>query len=153
LVPGFEAPVKSIFGLANRSAAIRIPKYANTEDTKRFEFRPSDATCNIYLAISALLMAGIDGIQKKIDPRKEGFGPFDINIFDLPKAELDKIKSLPTSLKEALDALAADHDFLLQGNIFSKQIIETWIEHKYHKEFNEVRSRPHPYEISLYYDV
>ncbi len=153
LVPGFEAPVKAIFGLANRSAAIRIPKYANTPETKRFEFRPPDATCNIYLAISALLMAGIDGMKKKIDPTKEGFGPYDINIFKIPKSEQEKIKSLPTSLKEALDALLADHKFLLEGGIFSEQLIETWIDHKLNKEFNEVRSRPHPYEISLYYDV
>ncbi len=153
LVPGFEAPVKAIFGLANRSAAIRIPKYANTPETKRFEFRPSDATCNIYLAISALLMAGIDGMNKKIDPTKQGFGPYDINIFKSPKSEQDKIKSLPTSLKEALDALAANHEFLLAGDIFSEQLIESWIDHKFNKEFNEVRSRPHPYEMSLYYDV
>lgn len=153
LVPGFEAPVKAIFGLANRSAAIRIPKYTNTAETKRFEFRPPDATCNIYLAISALLMAGVDGVNKKIDPTKEGFGPYDINIFKIPRAEQEKIKSLPTSLKEALDALAADHDFLLAGNIFSEQLIASWIDHKLNKEFNEVRSRPHPYEMSLYYDV
>lgn len=153
LVPGFEAPVKAIFGLANRSAAIRIPKYANTEATKRFEFRPPDATCNIYLAIAALLMAGIDGVQKRIDPTKEGFGPYDINVFQLPKAKLNKIKSLPTSLKEALDALSKDHKFLLAGNIFSEQLIESWIEQKLNKEFNEVRARPHPYEISLYYDL
>ena len=153
LVPGFEAPVKAIFGLANRSAAIRIPKYASTPETKRFEFRPPDATCNIYLAIAALLMAGIDGIQKRINPTKEGFGPYDINIFELPKSKLDKIKSMPTSLKEALDALKKDHKFLLAGDIFSEQLIENWIEHKYNKEFNEVRSRPHPYEISLYYDL
>jgi glutamine synthetase len=145
--------VKAIFGLANRSAAIRIPKYANTEATKRFEFRPPDATCNIYLAIAALLMAGIDGVQKKIDPMKEGFGPYDINVFQLPKAKLSKIKSLPTSLKEALDALSKDHKFLLAGNIFSEQLIESWIEHKLNKEFNELRARPHPYEISLYYDL
>lgn len=153
LVPGFEAPVKAIFGLANRSAAIRIPKYANTPETKRFEFRPPDATCNIYLAITALLMAGIDGVIHQIDPVKEGFGPYDINIFNMPKAEQDKIKSLPASLKEALDALADDHDFLLAGEIFSEQLIETWIDYKLNKEFNEVRRRPHPYEISLYYDV
>lgn len=153
LVPGFEAPVKAIFGLANRSAAIRIPKYANTPDTKRFEFRPSDATCNIYLALSALLMAGIDGVKNKIDPMKEGFGPYDINVFNLPKHEQDKIQSLPASLKEAMDALEKDHQFLLAGNIFSSQLIETWIDHKLKKEFEEVRNRPHPYEMSLYYDL
>lgn len=153
LVPGFEAPVKAIFGLANRSAAIRIPKYATTEATKRFEFRPPDGTCNIYLAISALLMAGLDGIKQQIDPTENGFGPYDVNIFEWPKSKLNKIKSLPTSLKEALDALAKDRDFLLAGNIFSEQLIETWIDYKYIKEFNEVRSRPHPYEMTLYYDL
>ncbi|MFZ5515084.1 MAG: type I glutamate--ammonia ligase [Candidatus Zhuqueibacterota bacterium] len=153
LVPGFEAPVKAIFGLANRSAAIRIPKYANTPETKRFEFRPSDATCNVYLALSALLMAGIDGVKKKIDPTKEGFGPYDINVFNLPKQDQDKIKSLPTSLKEAMDCLQNDHEFLLDGAIFSPQLIETWVDHKLKHEFNEVRNRPHPYEMSLYYDL
>ncbi len=153
LIPGFEALVKAIFGLANRSAAIRIPKYTNTTKTKRFEFRPPDATCNIYLAISALLMAGTDGVNKKIDPTKEGFGPYDINIFKIPKTEQERLKSLPSSLKEALGALVTDHDFLLMENIFSKQLIESWIDHKLNKEFNEVRSRPHPYEMRLYYDV
>jgi len=153
LVPGFEAPLKTIFGLANRSAAIRIPKYANTPETKRFEFRPPDATCNIYLALSALLLAGIDGAKKKIDPTKEGFGPYDINIFRLPKEEQDKIRSLPLSLKEALDELKKDHDYLLQGNVFTKELINTWIDHKLYHEFNEVRNRPHPYEMNLYYDV
>ncbi len=153
LVPGFEAPVKAIFGLANRSAAIRIPKYANTPETKRFEFRPSDATCNIYLALSSLLMAGIDGVKKQIDPMEEGFGPYDINIFTLPNHEQDKIMSLPASLKEAMDALEHDHEFLLAGNIFSPQLIELWIEYKLKNEFNEVRNRPHPYEMSLYYDL
>jgi glutamine synthetase len=153
LVPGFEAPVKAIFGLANRSAAIRIPKYANTPETKRFEFRPADATCNIYLAISAILLAGIDGVQNKIDPTTQGFGPYDINIFKLPKEEQDKIKSLPLSLEEALSELQHDYEFLLKGNVFSQKLIETWIQLKLMKEFNEVRNRPHPYEMTLYYDV
>ena len=153
LVPGFEAPVKAIYGLANRSAAIRIPKYANTPETKRFEFRPSDATCNIYLALSALLLAGVDGVKNNIDPEKEGYGPFDVNIFKLSKSEQDKIKPLPLSLKEALDELRKDHAFLLQDNIFSKEMIETWIDQKLNYEFNEVRNRPHPYEVNLYYDV
>lgn len=153
LVPGFEAPVKAIFGLANRSAAIRIPKYANTPDEKRFEFRPPDATCNMYLALSALLLAGIDGIQKKIDPTKAGFGPYDINVFKLPKEKLDQIKSLPTSLFEAMEALKKDHEFLLKENIFSEELINTWIEHKINNEYNEVRNRPHPFEMNLYYDL
>ncbi len=153
LVPGFEAPVKAIFGLANRSAAIRIPKYANTPETKRMEFRPPDATCNIYLALSALLMAGIDGIRNKIDPQQEGFGPYDVNIFTLPKSEFEKIKSLPTSLFEAMEELKKDYEFLLEGGIFTEDIIETWIEYKINHEYNEVRNRPHPYEMNLYYDV
>ena len=153
LVPGFEAPIKAIYGLANRSAAIRIPKYANTEETKRFEFRPPDATCNIYLALAAILLAGIDGVKNKIDPVKEKFGPYDSNVFKLPKKKLDKIKSLPLSLKEALDELTKDHEFLLQGDVFSQELIETWIDVKMSREFNEVRNRPHPYEMNLYYDV
>ncbi|OQX84095.1 type I glutamate--ammonia ligase [candidate division KSB1 bacterium 4484_87] len=153
LVPGFEAPVKAIFGLANRSAAIRIPKYADTPEEKRFEFRPPDATSNIYLALTAMLMAGIDGVRNKIDPGKEGFGPYDVNVFTLPKSKLDRIKSLPTSLFEAMEALRKDHDFLLEGDIFSKELIETWMEYKIKKEYDEVRNRPHPYEMSLYYDL
>ena len=153
LVPGFEAPVKAIFGLANRSAAIRIPKYGNTPNEKRFEFRPPDATCNIYLALSALLMAGIDGIKKKIDPTKAGFGPYDVNIFQLPKSEMEKIKSLPTSLFEAMEALKEDHEFLTDGGIYSEELIENWLDYKIIKEYNEVRNRPHPYEMNLYYDL
>lgn len=153
LVPGFEAPIKAIYGLANRSASIRVPKYGNTPDTKWFEFRPPDGTCNIYLALSALLLAGLDGIQKKIDPTKHGFGPYDINIFKLPKEKLDQIKSLPLSLQEALLELKKDHEYLLAGDIFSKELIESWIELKMNNDFNQVRNRPHPYEMTLYYDV
>ena len=153
LVPGFEAPVKLFFGLANRSAAVRIPKYANAPDKKRFEFRPPDATCNIYLALAAQLMAGIDGIKRRIDPTAAGFGPYDVNVFDIPPAEREQIKSLPTSMKEALDALKVDHDFLLEGDVFTKDLIEAWIDYKMNKEHNEVRNRPHPFEMSLYFDV
>jgi len=153
LVPGFEAPVKLFFGLANRSAAVRIPKYANAPDEKRFEFRPPDATCNIYLALAAQLMAGIDGIKRRIDPTAAGFGPYDVNVFDIPPAEREQIKSLPTSMKEALDALKVDHDFLLEGDVFTKDLIEAWIDYKMNKEHNEVRNRPHPFEMSLYFDV
>ncbi|HDP97795.1 MAG TPA: type I glutamate--ammonia ligase [bacterium] len=152
LVPGFEAPIKSIFGLANRSAAIRIPKYATAPEEKRFEFRPSDATCNIYMALAALLMAGIDGVENQIDPQNEGFGPFDVNIFNLPESKLNEIQSLPTSLFEAMTALKQDHQFLLRGEIFSQELIHNWIDYKIVNEYNEVRNRPHPYEMSLYYD-
>jgi len=153
LVPGFEAPVKLFFSLANRIAAIRIPKYAIAPQEKRIEFRPPDGTCNVYLALAAQLMAGIDGIKKKIDPTKAGFGPFDQNIFVLDPKEREKIKSLPTTLKEALEALKEDHEFLLKGNVFTEDLLEIWIDHKLNKEHNEVRNRPHPYEMTLYYDV
>ncbi len=153
LVPGFEAPTKLFFGQANRSAAIRIPKYANTEKTKRIEFRPPDATCNIYLAMTAQLMAGIDGIENKIDPRELDMGPYDINVKDIPIDKLDKISSVPSSLMEACKELEADHQFLLKGDVFSEGLIQTWIEHKITHEYYEVRNRPHPHEIKLYFDM
>jgi glutamine synthetase len=153
LVPGFEAPVKLFFSLANRSAAIRIPEYATDPKYKRIEFRPPDATCNVYLALAAQLMAGIDGIKRKIDPTKAGFGPLDQNIFDLSLKEREKIESLPTTLKEAVEALKEDHQFLLEGDVFTEDLLEIWIDHKLNKEYNEVRNRPHPYEMNLYYDV
>ncbi|MBN2170970.1 MAG: type I glutamate--ammonia ligase [Candidatus Krumholzibacteriota bacterium] len=153
LVPGFEAPVKTIFGLANRSAAVRIPQYADTAATKRMEFRPPDATCNIYLAMAAQLLAGIDGIQRGLDPVDLGFGPYDQNVFEMPEAEKARLGSLPTSLREAMVALQRDHQFLLAGGVFSQDLIEYWIETKIEKEYNEVRNRPHPYEISLYYNA
>ena len=153
LVPGFEAPVRAIYGLANRSAAVRIPKYADTAATKRIEFRPPDATCNIYLAMAAQLMAGIDGIRRELDPTKLGFGPYDTNIFQLPGKELKRIGTLPTSLRESMVALDGDRDFLLHGDVFSNNLIEHWIDTKIEKEYNEVRNRPHPFEISLYFDT
>jgi glutamine synthetase len=103
--------------------------------------------------MSAMLLAGIDGIRRKIDPVQAGFGPFDMNVTAMPQEQRDKIVSLPTSLKEALDALDADHEFLLQGGIFSEEFIRVWIDYKMEHEYNEVRNRPHPYEMSLYYDV
>jgi glutamine synthetase len=152
LVPGFEAPVSLCYGLANRSAAIRIPKYVNNEHENRIEFRPPDGTCNVYLAIAAQLMAGIDGILSGADARAEGFGPVDCNIFDLPKAERDKIGKMPTSLREALLALQEDHEFLLRGGVFSEAMISSFIEAKL-GQYDEVRNRPHPYEMSLYFDT
>ena len=153
LIPGFEAPVNLFFSLANRSAAIRVPKYAIEPNEKRIEFRPPDGTCNIYLAVAAQLMAGLDGIKNKIDPRKEGFGPIDKNIFAMSKDELKEIKSLPTSLKEAMQALKADNSYLLEGGVFNEDILDTIINWKMEKEYNEVRNRPHPYEMRLYYDL
>jgi glutamine synthetase len=153
LVPGFEAPVNLFFSLGNRSAAVRIPAMALSPEEKRVEFRPSDATCNIYLALAAQLLAGLDGIKNKIDPTQSGFGPFDKKIENLTSKEKKKLKVLPMSLKEALDALTEDYQFLLQGGVFTRDLIETWIEHKMENEFLQVRNRPHPYEMSLYYDV
>jgi glutamine synthetase len=153
LVPGFEAPVRAFYSLGNRSAAIRIPKYAISHDEKRMEFRPPDATTNIYLALAAQLMSGIDGIQKKFDPTKMGFGPFDVDVMKLSKDEQDKIRQLPTSLREACNALEKDHEFLKIGKVFPANFVDTWIKKKGEEEYNAVRRRPHPYEIELYYDV
>lgn len=153
LVPGYEAPVSICYATSNRSAVIRIPGYGNTPDSKRFEFRPSDATCNPYLAYSALLMAGLDGVINKIDPVKEGFGPYDVNIFELSEEERKKIKGLPKSLEEALNALKEDHEFLLNGGVFTKQLIDTWIKNKMDKEYRKISLIPHPAEFELYYDL
>ena len=152
LVPGFEAPVKTFFSSGNRSAAIRIPKYATQPDKVRFEFRPPDATCNPYLAMSAMLMAGLDGIKKKIDPTAAGFGPIDEDIFTWPPEKKKTIKSLPTSLSEALAALKQDADFLKEDGVFPETLIAQWLIKKSEEE-QSVRSRPHPYEIELYFDL
>ncbi len=152
LIPGFEAPVNSFFSIGNRSAAIRIPKYASSPDAKRIEFRPPDATCNVYLAMAAQLMAGLDGIKKKLDPGKLGFGPFDLNIFELSKKERNKLKPLPGNLSEALQALRKDHAYLLEGNVFDKTMIEDWIGLKFEKDVMPVRNRTHPLEIQFYLD-
>ena len=152
LVPGFEAPVNAFFSLGNRSAAIRVPKYADQPDTARFEFRPPDATCNIYLALAVQLMAGLDGIRRKLDPRALGFGPIDQNIFGWSDEQRNAIKPLPASLREALEALEKDHEFLLQGEVFDEGQIAEWIKVK-SEEYYGVRNRPHPYEIQLYFDV
>jgi glutamine synthetase len=153
LVPGYEAPVNAFFSLGNRSAAVRIPKYANQPDTARMEFRPPDATCNVYLALAAMLLAGMDGIQKGIDPTEMGFGPIDANIFAWNDEQRATIKALPSSLNEALIALENDHDFLLAGNVFSEDMLLRWIDYKRTQEYYPVRNRPHPYEMKLYFDV
>jgi glutamine synthetase len=152
LVPGFEAPTCFVFGIGNRSAAVRVPKDINSAERARVEFRPSDATANCYLSTAAMLMAGLDGIRRKIDPRKEGFGPVDKDVFGLDDLEARGIQAVPFSLAEALDALKADHGFLLEGGVFTKDLIETWIDLKYTTEVKEVMRRPHPYEIELYLD-
>ncbi len=149
LVPGFEAPVNLAYSSRNRSAAIRIPMYSSSPKAKRIEFRTPDPSCNGYLAFSAVLMAALDGIQNKIDPG----GPLDKDIYNLPPEELAEIPSAPGSLEEALAALAEDHDFLLKGDVFTKDVIEKWIEYKTENEVNDVKLRPHPHEFYLYFDI
>jgi glutamine synthetase len=152
LVPGFEAPVSAIFSAGNRSAAIRIPKYANKPDSARMEFRPPDATANPYLAIATQLMAGIDGIRRELDPTALGFGPVDEDIFSWSEERRREIKALPTSLTHALGMLDRDRDFLLVGDVFSADLLDRWAERK-RDEDRAVRHRPHPYEVELYYDL
>jgi glutamine synthetase len=149
LVPGFEAPVNLAYSSRNRSAAIRIPMYSSSPKAKRIEFRTPDPSCNGYLAFSAICMAAIDGIQNKMDPGD----PLDKNIYDLPPEELANVPSAPGSLEEALTALKADNEFLLKGDVFTKDVIDMWIEYKTDAEINPVKLRPHPHEFSLYYDI
>lgn len=153
LVPGYEAPVNLVFSSRNRSAAVRIPMYSDDPRTKRLEFRPPDSTCNPYLAFAAMLMAGLDGIKNKIDPTKAGFGPINKNIYHLPPSEMAKIKSVPGSLEEALNALEADHAYLTKGGVFTQDFINTWIDYKRTTEIDPVKIRTHPYELYLYYDA
>ena len=149
LVPGFEAPVNIVYSQRNRSACVRIPVYSQSPKATRMEFRPPDPTANPYLAFSALLMAGIDGINNKIDPGK----PTDINLYAASEEELSKIPSTPGSLAETLDALEKDHKFLLQGDVFTKDVIETYLSYKRENEVDPINLRPHPHEFHLYYDA
>ena len=146
LVPGYEAPVNLAYSSRNRSAAVRIPMYSENPKAKRLEFRCPDPTCNPYLAFSAMLLAGLDGIQNKIDPGT----PADYDIFEHKNGH---IKQVPGSLPEALKALEADHKFLLAGNVFTQDVIDTWIDYKITHEVDPIRLRPHPYEFYLYYDA
>lgn len=150
LVPGFEAPVALTYGMGNRASAIRIPKYVNSPDETRIEYRPPDATANPYLCLSAMLLAGIDGVRNKIDPLKEGFGPFDKNIHEMTKDE--HIDFLPRNLAEALDALAVDHKFLRHGNIFTDELLEQWTAVK-QQEIKSIGTMPHPFEYKLYFNL
>ena len=152
LIPGFEAPVTIGYAMANRSAVVRIPAYAKTPDVKRFELRNPDATCNPYFALAAILMAGLDGIQKKIDPHAKGWGPYDFNLFDLPEEEKKKLTGLPASLSEALDALEEDHDYLTVGGVFPEKLLELHIARR-RKDSDAVMRLPHPKEFALYYDL
>lgn len=149
LVPGFEAPVNLAYSSRNRSAAVRIPMYSPSPKAKRIEFRTPDPSCNGYLAFSAMLMAVIDGIENKMDPGE----PLDKNIYNLPPEELADIDSAPGSLEEALSALNDDQEFLLKGDVFTKDVIDMWIEYKTKNEVNEVNLRPHPHEFFLYFDI
>jgi glutamine synthetase len=149
LVPGYEAPVNLAYSSRNRSAAVRIPMYSTNPKAKRLEFRPPDPSCNPYLAFAAMAMAGLDGIVNKIDPGS----PLDKDIFELSAEESSKVPSMPGSLDAALDALENDHKYLLKGDVFSQDLIDTWIAYKRKNEADAVRMRPHPYEFHLYYDI
>jgi glutamine synthetase len=149
LIPGFEAPINLAYSSRNRSAAIRIPMYSNAPKTKRIEFRCPDPSCNPYLAFAAILMAALDGIQNKMHPGE----PLDKDIYDLPPEELDLVPRTPPSLREALVALEKDHTFLLKGDVFTPDVIETWITYKIKNECEAIEVRPHPYEFMMYYDI
>ncbi|MDH4100994.1 MAG: type I glutamate--ammonia ligase [Nitrospirota bacterium] len=149
LVPGFEAPVNLAYSGRNRSASIRIPMYSPSPKAKRVEVRFPDPSCNPYLAFAAMLMAGLDGIENKIDPGL----PLDKDIYELGPEELASVPSMPGSLEDALAALRDDHEFLLKGDVFTQDAIDTWINYKMSKEVNAMRQRPHPYEFFLYYDI
>jgi glutamine synthetase len=156
LVPHYEAPVNIAFSKRNRSAAVRIPMYftgPSAASSKRLEFRCPDSTSNPYLAFAAMLMAGLDGIKRKIDPAKAGFGPLDKNTYELSPEEAARVKNVPGSLSAALDALEADHEFLLEGDVFTRDLLDTWLDYKRTREIHEVNIRPVPYEFYLYYDV
>ncbi len=149
LVPGYEAPVNLTYSQRNRSAAIRIPVYSENPKTKRIEFRPPDNTCNPYLSFPAMLMAGFDGIKNKIDPGE----PMDKDTYQLTGKDKEKVKTVPGSLEESLNALEKDHKFLLEGGVFTQDVIDVWLEYKREKEIDAVRLRPHPYEFYLYFDI
>ena len=149
LVPGFEAPVNLAYSSRNRSASVRIPMYSASPKAKRVEVRFPDASCNPYLAFSAMLMAGLDGIENKIEPG----APLDKDIYDMKPEELSDIPSLPGSLDEALCHLENDKDFLLKGGVFTEDVIDTWINYKRTREIDAIRLRPHPYEFNLYFDI
>jgi len=149
LVPGYEAPVNLVFSARNRSAAARIPMYTSNPKAKRIEFRPPDPTANPYLAFPAMLMAGLDGIQKKMDPG----APLEKNTYELSPREERRLKTVPGSLDESLRALEADNEFLRRGGVFTDDVIQTWLDYKRENEIDPVRLRPHPWEFHLYFDA
>ena len=148
-MPGYEAPINLVYSQRNRSACCRIPMYSPSPRAKRVEFRSPDPSCNPYLAFAAMLMAGLDGILNRIDPGS----PIDKNLYDLPPAEAKEVKSTPGSLDQALDALERDHAFLLCGDVFTSDVIATWLDYKRKREVDAIRLRPHPHEFHLYYDI
>ncbi|MEM9752401.1 MAG: type I glutamate--ammonia ligase [Planctomycetota bacterium] len=149
LVPGYEAPTRLVYSSRNRSAAIRIPQYQHNPATKRVEFRCPDSAANPYLAFSAILMAALDGIDKKLDPGD----PIDVDLFDLTPEQQEAITEVPGDLDTALDTLEADHDFLLAGGVFTEDVIRYWVRYKRENETQALRVRPHPYEFCMYFDV
>ena len=149
LVPGFEAPVNLAYSSRNRSAAVRIPMYSTSAGAKRLEFRCPDPSCNPYLAFSAISMAALDGIMNKIHPGE----PLDKDLYDLPPEELAQVPQTPGSLAEVLKCLREDHDFLLRGDVFTQDVIDTWIDYKMTNEVEALALRPHPWEFALYYDI
>jgi glutamine synthetase len=149
LVPGYEAPVNLAMSQRNRSAAARIPMYSSSPASRRVEFRCPDPSANAYLAFAAMLMAGLDGVANKIEPGE----PLDKNIYDLPPEEAQKVRQVPGSLQESLAALEEDQGFLTTGEVFTRDVIDTWIDYKRRKEIDPVRLRPHPWEFYLYFDI
>jgi glutamine synthetase len=149
LVPGYEAPINLVYSQRNRSACVRIPVYSRSEKTKRIEFRTPDGSCNPYLAFAACLMAGLDGIASKILPGD----PIDKDLYDLPPEEAKNVKQLPGSLDEVLNELERDCDFLMRGDVFTEDLIQTWINYKRVNEVDAIRLRPHPWEFALYFDI
>jgi glutamine synthetase len=149
LVPGFEAPVNLAYSRRNRSASIRIPTYSESPKSKRIEVRFPDPSCCGYVAFAAMLMAGLDGIERKLDPGQ----PLDKDIYSLTRAELAEVPSMPGSLDHALENLQKDHEYLLKGDVFTQSLIDTWIGYKNEREVDQMRLRPHPWEFALYYDV
>jgi glutamine synthetase len=148
LVPGYEAPINLVYSQRNRSACVRIPVYYKSPQSKRLEFRSPDPSCNPYLSFSAMLMAGLDGVKNKTEPPE----PIDKDLYDLPPEEASQVKQVPGSLEEVLDALEADHQWMLEGSVFTQDVIDTWIEFK-RKQVDEIRLRPHPWEFYLSFDV
>ncbi len=149
LVPGYEAPVILVYSARNRSACVRVPMYHEAPKTKRIEFRSPDPTANPYLAFSALMLAGLDGIKRQLDPGE----PLDSDIYELPTEQIEKLATVPSSLEASLDALEADHEFLVQGDVFTEGLINAYVTYKREAEVDAIRMRPHPWEFALYHDA